>query len=291
MPGAIERSGSHDAKPMSEKAFRQVADRLKKDTGIVLSDAKKGLAVSRLAGRLRALGLPDFESYGALLAGPDGAAEVQEMILRLTTNVTRFFREPHHFETLKTSIFPDLVAKAREGGRVRIWSAGCSSGEEPYSIAMTLLDAFPQAASLDIRILATDIDRNMVVKGTAGRYQLSPEDLAEHPLLTKFTQPVSGAGNLYDVLPAAKSFVQFGELNLLEEWPMKGKFDVIFCRNVVIYFSNETQQLLWPRFAGALNDGGHLMIGHSERVTGTATATLRSSGVTHYQLNAGGRVQ
>lgn len=268
---------------ISDSAFDTLARHMREETGIVLSQAKKGLAVSRLARRLRALGLQDFEAYCAVLGGPNGANEMQEMILLLTTNVTRFFREGHHFEALRKTILPDLIAKAKSGGRVRIWSAGCSSGEEPYSLAMTVLDAFPQAYASDVRVLATDIDRNVVAIGRAGRYRLTDEERAAHPALNKHMKQSKNDPRTYVVSENAQSMVQFAELNLQQPWPMKGKFDVIFCRNVVIYFSNETQQVLWPRFSEALNPGGHLMIGHSERVTGPAKDTLRSSGVTQYK--------
>lgn len=273
---------------IGDAAFQTVARHLQEQTGIVLTEVKKGLAVSRLSRRLRALRLPDFDAYCEVLSGPDGASEMQEMILLLTTNVTRFFREPHHFDILRSTILPGLVAKAKSGGRVRLWSAGCSSGEEAYSMAMCMLEVFPQAASSNVRILATDIDINMIAKGQEARYQLSDEDHAQQPILSKYVTPVPDMERHFDVKEPAKSLVQFGALNLQEAWPMQGKFDVIFCRNVVIYFSNETQQKLWPRFSNSLNTGGHLMIGHSERVTGPALRDLQSVGVTHYELKAQG---
>lgn len=285
-PQTAARPLSPSRQAIGDEAFQTVARHLRDETGIVLSEAKKGLAVSRLSRRLRALGLGDFDAYCDVLSGPTGAAELQEMILLLTTNVTRFFREPHHFEALRTRVLPDLIAKAKAGGRVRIWSAGCSSGEEAYSIAMTVLDAFPEAASSNIRILATDIDRNVISTGQKARYRLSDEDFSEHAVLQKYTEKVQGTDRQFDVVPQARSMVQFGRLNLLDPWPMQGKFDIVFCRNVVIYFATETQQKLWPRFASMIVDGGHLMIGHSERVTGSATDVLRSVGVTHYELNA-----
>lgn len=291
MQQTAARTATPKRQAISDSAFQTIADHLRVETGIVLAEAKKGLAVSRLSRRLRALDLPNFDTYCALLRGPDGAEELQEMILLLTTNVTRFFREPHHFESLRTKILPDLLAKARAGKRVRIWSAGCSSGEEPYSIAMTILEEFPQAAASNIRILATDVDSNVVRAGKLGRYHVSDEDRAEYPVLAKYLEKVAGTDRLYDVSPSAMELVQFGRLNLQQAWPMKGTFDVIFCRNVVIYFSAETQQILWPRFAKSLSVGGHLMIGHSERVTGAALDVLTSRGVTHYQLKAQGAMK
>ncbi len=281
---AATTTPSSSRQVIGDAAFGALARLLRDETGIVLTEAKKGLAVSRLSRRLRNLGLPDFETYCALLSGPDGKAELQEMILLLTTNVTRFFREGHHFDQLRDAILPDLVAKAKSGGRVRIWSAGCSSGEEPYSIAMTALAVFPALDTVNFRILATDIDRNVLATGRTGHYRVPPQDRAAHPLIAKNMESVAGQDDLFEVSPKLRALVQFAELNLQQPWPMQGKFDVIFCRNVVIYFSTETQQSLWPRFAAVLQPRGHLMIGHSERVTGPATDRLRSCGVTQYQL-------
>ena len=157
--------------------FSQIAAILHADTGIHLPEAKTSLVYSRLAKRLRALGLSSFREYCAVIATREGADERQKMIAALTTNVTRFFREPHHFEHLKTSVLPPLIAGARRNRRIRIWSAGCSSGPEPYSIALTILSLMPDAANFDVKVLASDIDPNMVAAGRAGIYDdeaLSP---------------------------------------------------------------------------------------------------------------------
>lgn len=272
--------------PSEDAAFGVLAKFLQEETGIELTAGKRGLAISRLSRRLRDLGVSDLSAYCELLTGPNGAAELQEMILLLTTNVTRFFREPHHFDALRTAILPELMEKARAGTKVRIWSAGCSSGEEAFSLAMTILDAFPDAGSWDVRILATDIDRNVIEVGRKGHFRISKEENLAHPILARFTERV--AGDSHQVCTAVRSLVQFGCLNLQHPWPMQGKFDVVFCRNVVIYFSQETQQRLWPRFANAMHDGGHLFIGHSERVTGPAMKQFKPVGVTHYELSAFG---
>ncbi|WP_341861989.1 protein-glutamate O-methyltransferase [Gymnodinialimonas sp. 57CJ19] len=267
-----------------DAAFGTIASILQAETGIELTKGKRGLAISRLSRRLRDLGVRDLNAYCDLLSGPKGAAELQEMILLLTTNVTRFFREPHHFDALRSAILPDLMEKARAGAKVRIWSAGCSSGEEAFSLAMTILDAFPEAASWDVRILATDIDRNVIDVGRRGRFRISEEEKLAHPVLEDFTERVTGDN--HEVCKVVRSMVQFGCLNLQHPWPMQGKFDVVLCRNVVIYFSQETQQRLWPRFANVMQDGGHLIIGHSERVTGPAVKRFKPAGVTYYELSA-----
>src|SRR5690606_2934 len=150
--------------------FLSIARMLHDDAGIALSESKASLVYSRLAKRLRALGLESFRDYCKFVAGSDGLSERQNMLAALTTNVTRYFREPHHFEHLKTKVLPELASRARARGRVRIWSAGCSTGQEPYSIALTVLEVLPEAANLDVRILATDIDPNVVATGRGAVY-------------------------------------------------------------------------------------------------------------------------
>jgi chemotaxis protein methyltransferase CheR len=265
----------------TEGDFRKIAAMVHGDAGIALPDTKATLVYSRLAKRLRALGLSSFKDYCALVGGKDGLDERQKMLAALTTNVTRFFREPHHFEDLASKVLPPLLQRARAGGRVRLWSAACSSGQEPYSAAMTLLSLMPNAADFDIRILATDIDPNMVVDGRNGVYSenLLAGVSAEHRRRWTATEP-SGAVRMADEL---RALVTFNELNLIGDWPMKGRFDVIFCRNVAIYFEDDTQARLWSRFAPLLQPGGTLYIGHSERVAGPAAALLTPDGVTTYR--------
>jgi len=265
----------------TEGDFRKIAAMVHGDAGIALPDTKATLVYSRLAKRLRALGLSSFKDYCALVAGKDGLDERQKMLAALTTNVTRFFREPHHFEDFANKVLPPLLQRARSGGRVRIWSAACSSGQEPYSAAMTLLSLMPNAGDFDIRILATDIDPNMVVDGRNGVYSenLLAGVSAEHRRRWTTTE-ASGGVRMADEL---RALVTFNELNLIGDWPMKGRFDVIFCRNVAIYFEDDTQARLWSRFAPLLQPGGTLYIGHSERIAGPAAALLTPDGITTYR--------
>jgi len=265
----------------TEGDFRKIAAMVHGDAGIALPDTKATLVYSRLAKRLRALGLSSFKDYCVLVAGKDGLDERQKMLAALTTNVTRFFREPHHFEDFASKVLPPLLQRARSGGRVRIWSAACSSGQEPYSAAMTLLSLMPNAGDLDIRILATDIDPNMVVDGRNGVYSenLLAGVSAEHRRRWTTTE-ASGGVRMADEL---RALVTFNELNLIGDWPMKGRFDVIFCRNVAIYFEDDTQARLWSRFAPLLQPGGTLYIGHSERIAGPAAALFTPDGVTTYR--------
>jgi len=265
------------------QTFERLARLVHDESGIVLSDSKKSLVVSRLSRRMRTLGVADFPSYCRLVESNDGAEERRELIFLITTNVTRFFREDHHFAALRSEVMPDLAARARKGGKIRCWSAGCSSGEEPYSIAITMLEAFPQAANSDVRVLATDLDGNMVQAGRQGIYAELDEAHLPPALRERHFQPVPDRPGAFAVTGPARDLITFAELNLLHDWPMKGPFDFIFCRNVVIYFDIETQQRLWSRFAALLAPGGRLFVGHSERVTGPAAAQLAPSGITQYR--------
>jgi chemotaxis protein methyltransferase CheR len=273
---------------MTSSDFRQIAAMLHADAGIHLPESKATLVYSRLAKRLRALGLKNFRDYCDLVSEHGGADERQQMLAALTTNVTRFFREPHHFEHLRKQVLPGLVETAKRGGRVRIWSAACSNGAEPYSIALTILSVLPAAPTYDIKILATDIDPNMVAEGSAGIYsdgalQPIPADLR----LRYFTASRGDDGKMWHANEALRSLVSFRELNLIGSWPMRGKFDAIFCRNVVIYFEDDTQAKLWSRFVPQLAPGGRLYIGHSERISGPAASLFDSEAVTTYRLKEG----
>lgn len=268
--------------------FTAIARMLYDDAGIALSESKASLVYSRLAKRLRTLGIESFQDYCRLVAGSEGVSERQNMLAALTTNVTRFFREPHHFDHLKTKVLPELVARARARGRVRIWSAGCSTGQEPYSIALTVLDLLPEAASLDVRILATDIDPNVVATGRAAVYSNEAVQPVPAGLRDRWMVRVRDGGReAWGGGEEMRRLVAFRELNLMGNWPMKGRFDVIFCRNVVIYFDEPTQARIWSRFAPLLNAGGRLYVGHSERVTDMDR--FETDGLTTYRLKGGHR--
>ena len=265
--------------------FNKIAQILHSHAGIALAEGKAALVYSRLAKRLRSLGLRSFRDYCALVEGADGIDERQAMMAALTTNVTRYFREPHHFDHLRDQVLPKLADHARRGGRVRLWSAACSNGQEPYSMAITVLAALPDACNLDIKILATDIDPNMVAEGKAGIYR--EDAVAPVPLELRRKWFKKSAGGGWEVADELRHLVAFRELNLIGDWPMKGRFDVIFCRNVVIYFDEPTQERIWSRFAPALNPGGTLYIGHSERVSGPAANLFETTGLTTYALRSG----
>ena len=259
------------------------------EAGISLPESKANLVYSRLAKRLRLLGLPNFEQYCALVTGPQGEAERQAMIAALTTNVTRFFREPHHFEHLKAQILPPAIEAARRGAKIRLWSAASSTGKEAYSIALTLLALMPEAAKSDIRILATDIDPNVLATGEAGIYDAALLDAVPAALRSRWFAPLNDGSLQLQVGAELRALVKFKKLNLIGNWPMQGKFQAIFCRNVVIYFENDTQEKIWSRMLPLLAPDGALYIGHSERVSGAAEGRLRSDGITIYRPRSEGK--
>lgn len=268
------------AASLSPAEFAAIADYAKQAFGLHMPDSKREMVFARLIKRLRRVGIPDFATYLAFVKQEANSQERSEFLSALTTNVTQFFRENHHFDYLRTVALPPLIDRARKGQRVRIWSAGCSAGQEPYSIAMTVLDLCPEAHSLNFKILATDIDPRILDTAKTGRYPIA--ESAAIPESLRKTAIAAADGDSFTVSDALRKLISFAELNLIAEWPMQGMFDVIFCRNVAIYFDADTQSTLWNRFANQLNDGGHIMIGHSERLSGAAVQKLRNTGVTVY---------
>lgn len=288
-PGRPRAGPAADDLALGAKDFERIAALVHAEAGIFLPESKTTLVYARLIKRLRALGLDSFRNYCALVEDEEGVDERQRMIAALTTNVTSFFREPHHFRHLRTSVLPGLVARARAGGRVRLWSAGCSRGHEPYSLAMTVLSLMPDAAQRDVRILATDIDPDVLAEARAGTYERAAlAGVPQADLLRSFhpEQDRRGAARLA-ASDEMKRLVVFRELNLVGDWPMSGLFDVVFCRNVAIYFDEATQARLWGRFADQTRDGGTLCIGHSERLSGPARDRYANVGVTTYRLGSG----
>ena len=271
---------------MTADDFRRIAATLRALSGIVVTEGKATLVYSRLAKRLRLLGIGDFRSYCKLVTSASGAEERQCMLSALTTNLTRFFREPHHFAHLQTTVLPPLMAVLRRGGRVRLWSAACSNGAEPYSIAMTVLSAMPDAANYDIRILGTDIDKNMIEAARHGVYETDQVRDAPRDLLGRWMVPGEQDGvPVWSAGDDMRRLIAFRELNLIGEWPMKGRFDAIFCRNVVIYFDEPTQNEIWRRFADVMAPSARLYIGHSERIASECKTPLRPDGVTTYAMD------
>ena len=263
--------------------FKRIAALLYDLAGISLPDSKATLVYSRLAKRLRTLGLRTFSDYCAFVASDKGHDESQEMLRALTTNVTRFFREPHHFDDLRANVLEPIADQVRAGRRLRLWSAASSSGQEPYSMAFTVLSVWPNAADLDIRILGTDIDTNVLATGREAIYDESLLEGIPASARGQYFERDASDRRAWRVCEAARSLVAFRELNLNgPSWPMKGPFDAIFCRNVVIYFDEPTQERVWSRFAPLVAPGGRLYVGHSERVGASITA-FESCGLTAYR--------
>lgn len=249
---------------LEDKDFSNISQFVYQLCGIVLRPEKKVMVHSRLVRRLQALNLSSFSTYYDLLKSNAGKDEITHLLNAITTNLTRFFREEHHFEHFKHKVLKPFIDESRhtDSSHFRVWSAGCSSGEEPYSLAMSALSVSPSIGSqINFKILATDIDTNMVSTGKNGLYKSSEGISAD--FLSRFCDAHENGKNIKmrDVL---KNLITFNVLNLLGPWPMKGAFDVIFCRNVVIYFDKPTQKSLFDRYANALKPGGWLYIGHSE---------------------------
>lgn len=279
------------AEPLREFAFsdvdfRSLAQFAYEQAGIALSDSKRNLVYSRLSRRLRALGLTSFRQYREHLAA--NVSELESFINAISTNLTKFFREAHHFDHFRTHVAVPFVqdAHGKVGRRLRVWSAGCSTGEEPYTIAVVLKREIRDIDRHDVRILATDIDTEVIGKGARGEYPANSID--EVPkTYREFFQPVGGDRTSENVMVGRdiRSLVIFRRLNLMESWPFTGNFDAIFCRNVMIYFDGPTKTALVERFTQKLKPGGWLYIGHSESLIGSHPG-LRLIGRTTYRREA-----
>ena len=262
---------------LSEREFSRIKARVYAVAGISLSNAKRTLVLSRLSKIVRALGLPSFDAYVDYLERNGSAQDGQDFVNALTTNLTRFYREDHHFEHLRSYV-GTLMAERPRGTRLRIWSAGCSTGQEPYTIGMDLLAAFPELKRWDFKILATDIDTAVIAKAAGGVY---PESELGG-LTAERARPFERGEGTIRVPGAVRELVSFKPLNLIGPWPMKGPFDAIFCRNVAIYFDKPTQGEVFGRFSKLLAPEGFLYIGHSENL-GSGGEGFRLVGKTIYQ--------
>ncbi len=250
------------------------------NTGIIADEDKYTMYYSRLARRVRKLGLKNFSEYRGFL-NKNHDREIIELVNSVTTNLTSFFRENHHFEFLKDTIVP--VLKNRGNRKIRIWSAGCSTGEEPYSIAITLAQAIPDYKSWDIKILATDLDSNVVNKASSAVYEVSRVDGIDKTLLKKYFKKGKGSNaGFVKVNQELVDLIEFKQLNLLHRWPITDMMDCIFCRNVVIYFDKPTKNKLVERYAEQMIDEGHLFMGHSESLF-KSTERFKLLGKTIYQ--------
>jgi chemotaxis protein methyltransferase CheR len=266
---------------LSSDQFARIAAIAKREAGLSLAITKRSMIGTRIARRLRETGKADFSSYLDHIETAEGAGELGLLISALTTNVSHFFREEHHFRTLLSDVMSRLAPEARAGRRIRIWSAGCATGQEPYSIAMAILRSFPEAPTWNLRILATDIDEVALTRARAGRYADRQLDGVPPEDRRRFFRAAEGDGA--EVREELRALIRFSPLNLISAWPLRGPFDVIFCRNVVIYFDAATQAALWPRFHGILGPEGILFVGHSERLDAGSARLFDSIGVTSYR--------
>jgi len=271
-------------KELTDEEFEMLRGVVYRETGIKLSDLKRSLLQSRLLRRLRFLKLYEFSDYIDYLREHYND-EIINFINAITTNKTEFFRENQHFEYLNNIVFPEI--KKSDKRRIRIWSAGCSTGEEPYSIAITAKEYFNESIS-DIKILATDIDTQVLEKGFSGIYSFDQISGIDPVLLKKhFAKGKNENEGAFKVKDVTRSMIVFKRLNLLDQiYPMQGKFDIIFCRNVVIYFDKPTQKILFERFYNYLHDDGYLFVGHSENLSGI-TDKFRHLGKTVYKKVTG----
>ncbi|GLR00139.1 CheR family methyltransferase [Dyella mobilis] len=255
---------------LGDNEFEFLRDFVYQYCGIVLGEQKRQLVQGRLLRRLRALGLKDFAGYCEILRR-DPQGELGELASVISTNVTSFFREMHHYDLLVDELLPRwLEQKKKDGGRLRIWSAGCSTGEEPYALAMVLAEALERTGSkVDARILATDLSPQALEQARAATYALERMGGISEARRQRWFLRGEGAYEGYaQVHPRLRELVTIQPLNLLHDWPMRGPFDAIFCRNVVIYFDKPTKQRLFDRYAGLLEQGGYLFLGHSESMYG-----------------------
>lgn len=267
---------AHNSRPeqysLDDDDFQFICKLVYDSSGIVLSERKREMVYRRLMRRTRELGITSFAEYCQLLKS-DNHDEFPQFINAITTNLTSFFREGHHFDYLRKTLFPQLVqqqnnAQNSHSKRLRIWSSACSTGEEPYSIAITLMQAMgARLKEWDARILATDLDSDVLATAQKGLYKhdrtLEMDPDTRNKWFCKQTADHSGH---VKVSPQLSDLITFKQLNLLEPWPMKGPFDAIFCRNVLIYFDSKTQRMLIPRYHQLLKPGGILFLGHSENV-------------------------
>lgn len=266
-PFAVREQAKHEAVRQHEFAFsldnfKYIQARLFKIAGIELSDKKQPLVYSRLSRRVRALGMQTFDQYCDLIAADD-SGELVHFINALTTNKTAFFRESHHFDYLKQVLIPQWKKSNKRS--VHIWCAASSTGEEPYSIASMLATYGDNRC--DYSVLATDLDTNVLREANRGVYNLEQAiDIPDAVLKNCFLKGTGHHEGMMRVKQTVKEIINFKQLNLNSPWPSMKKFDVIFCRNVFIYFNNETQQQLIGQFYKQLTSQGTLFLGHSESI-------------------------
>lgn len=269
----ISSSGTIQISEQEFELFRQL---IYNKSGINLNPTKRNLLQTRLAKRLRQLKCESFSQYYRYVKNDPAGEELIAMLNAISTNLTKFFREEDHFSFLNNSVLPDLISSKHKNGErhLRAWSAGCSSGEEPYSLGITILTHIETLLTWDLKILATDISTDILGKASEGIYEEEKINVMPKDLLSEFFLKGSGQYNdYYKVKPVLRDIVTFRRLNLIDEtYPFKGRFNFIFCRNVMIYFDKKTQEGIVNRFYNHLEEGGYLFIGHSESLSGVKSS-------------------
>lgn len=266
---------------MSEQTFNLIRQIARSEAGLIISDRKKALVQSRLRRRVSRIGFATLESYVEETASGRLNGELLHMISALTTNVTNFFREPHHFRELKKTILPSIENTLIQGNPVRIWSAGCSSGEEPYTIALILVKFFKNLHQYDIKILATDIDIETLKTAMRGEFTKAALDNIPNDMVSLFNESQT-SNEIVVPCQEVRELVSFRHLNLMNKWPMRRRFDVVFFRNVAIYFDQDVRNQLWDRFRRQLKKDGTLFLGHSERIANPEAHSFHPNGITQY---------
>lgn len=253
---------------MNDALFKKFRSLIYKKAGINLTIEKKELLHARLGKRLRACKISSFEKYYDLIVRDQDGAEFTQFINSVSTNFTSFFRETDHFKVLTESLLPQLCARSAHRNPLQIWSAACSSGEEPYTLAMVLDDYFQQNHGNGFRIMATDISTRVLEQARTGIYPADRIDKVPENLLRRYFQRgVGKSAGYFRVKASIRELITFQYFNLMDRFPWQNEMDIIFCRNVMIYFDRETQQQLVQKFHSALASGGYFLIGHSESIS------------------------
>ena len=265
---------------MTQTDFSVISELAYNYTGIVLGEHKQDMVYGRLARRMRALRLSDFSDYCPLISDPS-SQETGLFINALTTNLTAFFRESHHFDFLANTVCKEYLQRTTGERKIRAWSAACSTGEEPYSMALVLRENI-DCRHWDCKVLATDLDSKVLQHAKQGIYDNERLKDLSSTRKKKWFLHDRNHPDIAKVKPSLQELIRFKRLNLLESWPMRGSFDLIFCRNVMIYFDIQTQQKMLNGFASILKPGGYLFIGHSENLHG-ASVHFESMGQTIFK--------
>jgi chemotaxis protein methyltransferase CheR len=268
------RPGPYTSGPidLTDREFQLFRSLIFEKSGITLNDGKKELVRTRLGSKLRKGGFGSFKDYYNHVLDDRTGEELVTLLDAISTNLTSFFREINHFHYLRNHIIPEIMERKKNDSdkEIRGWSAGCSSGEEPYSLAFTLADILRGERGWDVKLLATDISTKVLGRAARGVYTEEQGKTVPKDMASRFLDKMVDDGDrLYKVRPEIKSLIQFKRFNLMTpSFPFRRGFDFIFCRNVMIYFDKPTQQTLVNKFYGSLSEGGYLMIGHSESLTG-----------------------